>query len=61
MNRYDLRQLAYSLIQQARMFKLQGETEFAASLLERGQSIRALARHGTPVQPALVPARITRR
>ncbi len=61
MTRYDLRQLAHSLMRQARLFKMQGETEFAASLMERSRSIWVLAKHGTTVQPALVPARITRR
>lgn len=53
----DLMQLAHSLIRQARMFKVQGDEELAASLLERGKMIRSSAIFLALGAPALVPAR----
>ncbi len=51
----DLRQLAYSLIQQARIFKMQGETELAASLMRRTKTIRTMVSSITAAEAALIP------
>lgn len=53
----DLIQLAQYLIRQARMFKMQGDEELAASLMERGKMIRSFAFYFASGAPALVPAR----
>lgn len=53
----DLIQLAQSLIRQVRMFKMQGDQELAASLMERGKMIRSLAFYIASGAPAFVPAR----
>lgn len=57
MARRDLMQLAQSIIRQARMFKMQGDEELAASLMERGKMIRSFALYSAYGAPALVPAR----
>lgn len=57
MTQRDLKQLAQSLIRQARMFKVQGNDELAASLMKRGKIIRSFAFVFANGEPALVPVR----
>lgn len=61
MTKNDIRQLAFSMIRQARLFKAQGEMDLAASLVKRAKMIRAYAASMAQPEPILVPVRINRR
>ena len=61
MTKNDIRQLAFSLIRQARLFKAQGQMDLAASLVKRAKTIRRFAASMTQPEPILVPVRTNRR
>lgn len=61
MTKNDIRQLAVSMVRQARLFKAQGHTDLAASLVRRARVIRAYAAYRAQPEPILVPVFINRR
>jgi ribosome-binding protein aMBF1 (putative translation factor) len=61
MTKNDTKQLAFSMIRQARLFKAQGQADLAASLVKRARTIRAFAASMAQPQPISVPVRINRR
>ncbi|MEO0464943.1 MAG: hypothetical protein AAF216_00245 [Pseudomonadota bacterium] len=61
MTRNDIRQLAFSMIRQARLFKAQGQTDLAASLVKRAETIRRFSASMVQPEPILAPVRNNRR
>ena len=61
MTKNYIKQLAFSMVRQARLLKAQGQTDLAASLVKRARTIRAFAASMAQPEPILVPVRINRR